>query len=166
MDTTPDDALTDAQFKRAAARWGKFFASTDEIDRAVLDRYAVGETLKTICFDLDLSYDTVQKRISRWQDALCLPSTSTLLHLWMTLRKLGRKEGDPTMLRYAELLCEALGYNAELTLPDAVELPPTMVNPLGSMEVSRSLISKVAQQRLFISTRWQLMVPSPLAGEG
>ena len=58
MDTTSEIALTDEQLQRAAARWGKFFSSLDQEDCDVLDRYAIGEKLKSICFELNVQYDT------------------------------------------------------------------------------------------------------------
>jgi hypothetical protein len=51
-----------------------------------------------------------------------------------------------------------------------IELDDSVLDQIGGvadpMAKSRLLISNMAQQRLFICIRWQLMVPSPLAGEG
>jgi len=109
----PDDST----LARAAARWGSFYASLDDDECELLDRFALGENLKAVCFELGLNYDTIRKRLIRRQDALGLPSTATFLHFWMTVRNLGRGASDPTMLRYAELLRASLGYAPSLVLP-------------------------------------------------
>jgi len=109
--------LDDVTLARAAARWGAFFASIDDDEVQLLDRFALGDNLKSICFELGLSYDAIRKRLVRRQDALGLPSTATFLHFWMTVRGLGRTAADPTMLRYAELLRASLGYAPSMVLP-------------------------------------------------
>ena len=109
--------LDDVTLARAAARWGAFFASIDDDECQLLDRFALGDNLKSICFELGLSYDAIRKRLVRRQDALGLPSTATFLHFWMTVRGLGRTAADPTMLRYAELLRASLGYSPSMVLP-------------------------------------------------
>ena len=78
--------LDDVTLARAAARWGAFFASIDDDECQLLDRFALGDNLKSICFELGLSYDAIRKRLVRRQDALGLPSTATFLHFWMTVR--------------------------------------------------------------------------------
>lgn len=85
----------------------------------MLDRVAAGDSLKSVCFDLNLGYEAAQKRICRWQQALGLKSTSVLLHVWATMRGFGTRPDDPTLLRYADLLRNTLGYAAPTRLPPA-----------------------------------------------
>jgi len=65
--------LDDVTLARAAARWGAFFASIDDDECQLLDRFALGDNLKSICFELGLSYDEVSCK--RWsptaQAAIC-----------------------------------------------------------------------------------------------
>jgi len=109
--------LDEASLARAATRWGAFFASLEDDECELLDRFALGDNLKAICFELGLSYDAIRKRLARRQDALGLPSTATFLHFWLTVRGLGRAASDPTMLRYAESLRASLGYTPPMVLP-------------------------------------------------
>lgn len=118
--------LDEATLRRAAARWGAFFASIDDAECELLDRFALGSNLKSVCFELGLSYDMIRKRLVRRQNALGLPSTATFLHFWMTVRGLGQTDSDPTMLRYAELLRALLGYAPSMVLP-APETTPAML---------------------------------------
>lgn len=118
--------LDEVSLARAAARWGAFFASLEEDECELLDRFALGDNLKSVCFELGLSYDAIRKRLIRRQDALGLPSTATFLHFWMTVRGLGRTAADPTMLRYAELLRASLGYAPSMVLPSPDPSPVTL----------------------------------------
>ena len=118
--------LDEATLGRAAARWGAFFASIDDAECELLDRFALGGNLKSVCFELGLSYDMIRKRLVRRQHALGLPSTATFLHFWMTVRGLGQTDSDPTMLRYAELLRASLGYAPSMVLPVPETTPATL----------------------------------------
>lgn len=118
--------LDEVTLRRAAARWGAFFASIDDAECELLDRFALGSNLKSVCFELGLSYDMIRKRLVRRQNALGLPSTATFLHFWMTVRGLGQTDSDPTMLRYAELLRASLGYAPSMVLPAPETTPATL----------------------------------------
>ncbi len=115
----PSFVPADADLARAAARWGKFTARLSDTDKRVLDLVVAGESLKAVCFELSLTYDAVQKRMKRWQLALGVKSTPLVLHVWATVHGFGRRPDDPTLLRYADMMRQALGYDAPMRLPPA-----------------------------------------------
>jgi hypothetical protein len=88
--------------------WQQFYADLNATDKRVLDRAAAGEKLKVVCYELDVPYDTVQKRFKRWQTQLALPSLQTLLVVWRIVRSSRRAlrtdrlvDPAPALLRHA-----------------------------------------------------------------
>lgn len=88
---------------RATNHWDHFFSSLTREDITVLDRAAAGHKMKAVCRDLDVNYDTLQKRFRRWQDDLKLTSLNSLLIVWWTVRAKERPvDADhPAILRLA-----------------------------------------------------------------
>ena len=92
---------------KATERWQRFYASLNEVDKIVLDKAALGQKLKVVCFDHNVPYDTLQKRFKRWQEDLRLPSLNVLLYVWQVVRaqhpeRAAEVADDvPTLVRYA-----------------------------------------------------------------
>ena len=117
----------------ATERWQRFYASLSEVDKIVLDKAALGQKLKAVCFALDVSYDTLQKRFKRWQDDLRLPSLNVLLHVWQVVRTQRPERATevaddvPTLMRYApEVALEAAMQQRpryrDVRLPDSLSV--------------------------------------------
>lgn len=116
---------------RATKRWLRFYASLSEIDKIVLDKAALGQKLKVVCFDHNVPYDTLQKRFKRWQEDLRLPSLNVLLYVWQVVRAQHPEDTSaladevPTLMRYApDVALEAAmqrrpGYK-EVRLPESL----------------------------------------------
>ena len=43
---------------KATERWQRFYASLNEVDKIVLDKAALGQKLKVVCFDHNVPYGT------------------------------------------------------------------------------------------------------------
>ena len=99
-----------------------FFSSLSAQDVQVLDRAAAGHKLKVVCHEMQVSYDTVQKRFKRWQQELNLRSLPMLLHVWRTVRARQTviDDSDPTLLRYAAEVAEEAAMRLAVPLPDVV----------------------------------------------
>jgi hypothetical protein len=112
---------------RATETWNAFYGSLDESEKIILDRAAAGHKLKAVCYEEDVSYDTVQKRFKRWQAQLGLPALNTLLHVWRIVRadQATTVNEEPPLLRHApEVALETAlrqqpGYK-EVKLPDVL----------------------------------------------
>lgn len=142
-----DQAQSDAAaIARAAARWQRFAASLSEVDTIVLDKAAIGQKLKVVCFDHNVPYDTLQKRFKRWQEELGLPSLNVLLYMWQVVRNHQPRSASgatditnattlaqthlhasdvPTLMRYAsevalEVAMQARPGYTEVSLPDSL----------------------------------------------
>ena len=128
---------------RATKRWQRFYASLSEVDKIVLDKAALGQKLKVVCFDHNVPYDTLQKRFKRWQEDLRLPSLNVLLYVWQVVRaqhpeRVTEVADDvPTLMRYApDVALEAAmqrrpGYK-EVRLPASLSVRAPGLNGLRS----------------------------------
>lgn len=120
-----------AAIARATKRWLRFYAALSEVDKIVLDKAALGQKLKVVCFDHNVPYDTLQKRFKRWQEDLRLPSLNVLLYVWQVVRAQQSEDASgvadevPTLMRYApDVALEAAmqrrpGYK-EVRLPESL----------------------------------------------
>lgn len=118
---------------KATERWQRFYSSLSEVDKIVLDKAALGQKLKVVCFDHNVPYDTLQKRFKRWQDDLGLPSLNVLLYVWQVVRAQHPERATevaddvPTLMRYApDIALEAAmqrrpGYK-EVHLPESLSV--------------------------------------------
>jgi hypothetical protein len=115
----PSTSLT---VMRITDRWERFASSLSVQDVEVLDRAAAGYKLKVVCHEMQVSYDTVQKRFKRWQQELNLRSLPMLLHVWRTVRARQTviDDSDPTLLRYAAEVAEEAAMRLAVPLPDVV----------------------------------------------
>ncbi len=140
-----------AAIASAAARWQRFAASLSEVDTIVLDKAALGQKLKVVCFDHNVPYDTLQKRFKRWQEELGLPSLNVLLYVWQVVRNHqprhvtatnsatgvtdstapapnhSHASDVPTLIRYAsdvalEVAMQARPGYTEVSLPDSLRV--------------------------------------------
>jgi hypothetical protein len=125
------DVDVDAAIVRSTTRWQQFYVALTDVEKTVLDKAALGHKLKVVCYELDVPYDTVQKRFKRWQEALGLSSLNQLLHVWQSVRTrqperaMALTDDVPTIIRYTPDVALAVamqrrpGYQ-EVTLPDTL----------------------------------------------
>lgn len=130
-----------AAIAQATELWQRFYAALSEVDKIVLDKAALGQKLKVVCFDHNVPYDTLQKRFKRWQEELRLPSLNILLHVWQIVRAQEPQraaqvaEEVPTLMRYApDVALEAAmrrqpGYK-EVRLPESLSARAPELRPL------------------------------------